>query len=239
MRKINNCCVPGCMDRVSQRHRFPKANPTLFKTWLEVIKPQNWQELSDEQIYNRYYVCHVHFTKNYHLPGSKRGLTIDAVPTIDVPGTSFETVLLANEPKLCEVLTEVDTEKTPSEAGLCEVLTEVDTEKTPSEAGPSGIEKSTPEDGPNNDFMEPDIQEPVSDSVMNKKKIQKGVRKSILTRLQYTRTSQLTAKEKIMYSMLKEYNARISQLKYRNKCLRQKLVYAKRIISSRGFQRLS
>ncbi|XP_044755114.1 uncharacterized protein LOC123314066 [Coccinella septempunctata] len=105
MKKMNNCCVPGCMDRVSQRHRFPKANPTIFTTWLEVINPQNWQELSDEQIYNRYYVCHAHFTKNCHFPGSKRGLTIDAVPTIDVPGTSFETVLLANEPKLCEVLT--------------------------------------------------------------------------------------------------------------------------------------
>ncbi|XP_044748618.1 uncharacterized protein LOC123309524 [Coccinella septempunctata] len=117
------------MDRVSQRHRFPKANPSIFKTWLEVINPQNWPELSDEQIYNRYYVCHPHFTKL-------------------------------------------------------------------------------------------DIQEPQSDSMMNKKKIQKGVRKSILTRLQYTRISQLTAKEKIMYSMLKEYNARMSQLKYQNKCLR-------------------
>ncbi|XP_044745284.1 uncharacterized protein LOC123307131 [Coccinella septempunctata] len=124
---MKNCCVPGCMDRVSQRHRFPKANRTIFKTWLKVINPQNWKELSDEQIYNRYYVCHAHFSKNYHLPGSKRGLTIDAVPTIGVPGTSFQTDQLANEQKLSEVITGVDTGKIPSEAG------------------PSGIEKSIPE----------------------------------------------------------------------------------------------
>ncbi|XP_044766247.1 uncharacterized protein LOC123322368 [Coccinella septempunctata] len=88
-------------------------------------------------IYNRYYVCHSHFPEIYHLPGSKRGLTVDAVPTIGVPGTSTSTDLLTNEPKLFEVISVVNKEKITSEAG------------------PSGIDKSIPEEIRDNHSLPP------------------------------------------------------------------------------------
>ncbi|XP_045471803.1 uncharacterized protein LOC123678701 [Harmonia axyridis] len=88
MKRKVKCCVEGCEDVVSMRHRFPKSNPTFFKIWIDNIKPKNWETLSVQQIYNRYYVCHAHFEKCYHLVGSLRGLTVHAVPTLGVPGVN-------------------------------------------------------------------------------------------------------------------------------------------------------
>ncbi|VEN44990.1 unnamed protein product, partial [Callosobruchus maculatus] len=68
------CCVPGCIESRGQRDRLPKPIEELFDLWLERIKPHNYEQLSREQIYNRFYVCNQHFTPNCFLPGSRKGL---------------------------------------------------------------------------------------------------------------------------------------------------------------------
>ncbi|XP_045473667.1 uncharacterized protein LOC123680055 [Harmonia axyridis] len=104
MPKMKKCCVRGCTDEISVRHRFPKRNLDIFEKWLQIIQPKNWQELSRERIYDRYYVCHSHFKENYHLPGSQRGLTCHAIPTIGIPDSSK----VCTERDLQEMLMEID-----------------------------------------------------------------------------------------------------------------------------------
>ncbi|XP_044747158.1 uncharacterized protein LOC123308523 isoform X5 [Coccinella septempunctata] len=123
MGKVSKCCVYGCNDVLNKRHRFPKKNPTLFKTWVDIIKPTNWQKLSDLQIYNRYVVCHTHFEDIYKLEGSSRGLTDDAVPTIGVqvaPDVCDESM---NQPSTSKVQSVMES---PNEENLDPDLTNMD-----------------------------------------------------------------------------------------------------------------
>ncbi|XP_023311289.1 uncharacterized protein LOC108911603 [Anoplophora glabripennis] len=86
--KPKKCCVPNCLNRSSKRHRFPKSDIDLFKTWLQIIKPVDCDELTIEQIYNRCYVCEDHFSSECFVPGTRRGLTRNAVPTLLIPAYS-------------------------------------------------------------------------------------------------------------------------------------------------------
>jgi hypothetical protein len=87
----NKCCVPGCSDRTSKRHRFPK-DEELFKKWVESIQQPCLRNLNQEQIYKSYFVCDRHFMQEYLVPGTKRGLRKDAVPTMYMSGKLFKDV---------------------------------------------------------------------------------------------------------------------------------------------------
>ncbi|XP_074033750.1 uncharacterized protein isoform X2 [Leptinotarsa decemlineata] len=84
--KRRRCCVAGCTNRDSKRHRFHKNQPDVFNTWIERIKPYNYENLSLDKIYNSYHVCHEHFPPECMVPGTKRGLKFGAVPSLRIPG---------------------------------------------------------------------------------------------------------------------------------------------------------
>ncbi|KAJ8926618.1 hypothetical protein NQ314_020982 [Rhamnusium bicolor] len=88
----NKCCVLGCNDRTSKRHRFPK-DVALLKRWVDNIKQPRLRELLPEEIYS-YYVCDRHFVQEYLVPGTRRGLRRDAVPTVYLSVLSEEHVEL-------------------------------------------------------------------------------------------------------------------------------------------------
>ncbi|KAK5638960.1 hypothetical protein RI129_013255 [Pyrocoelia pectoralis] len=81
----NKCCVPGCTDKLSKRHRFPK-NLKYFNEWVRNIKLQELQEKDVLSVYLKYYVCNKHFENNYLVPGTRRGLRKDAIPTLYLSG---------------------------------------------------------------------------------------------------------------------------------------------------------
>ncbi|XP_074026877.1 uncharacterized protein [Leptinotarsa decemlineata] len=83
--KRRRCCVAGCTNRDSKRHRFPKNQPDVFNTWIERIKPYNYENPSLDKIYNSYHVCHEHFPPECMVPGTKRGLKFGAVPSLRIP----------------------------------------------------------------------------------------------------------------------------------------------------------
>lgn len=118
MGRLNKCCVHGCNDVLSKRHRFPINNPNVFKSWLEIVKPKDWQILPAEVIHRRYYVCDAHFEDHYKV-SSKRGLLIHSVPTLGVsvnkPSSKIncnqsppEGALSIMEPKTKESISKVD-----------------------------------------------------------------------------------------------------------------------------------
>lgn len=72
--KPKKCCVVGCGDMSSKRHRFPKNEPDVYKLWLVRLKPPHYESLSVEDIYNKYVVCERHFTPDLIVPESRRGL---------------------------------------------------------------------------------------------------------------------------------------------------------------------
>jgi hypothetical protein len=83
--KKNKCCVPGCEDKTSKRHRFPR-DPDMFKLWVENIRAPRLQELTPNQVYRTCYVCNIHFGEECLVPGTLRGLRKDAVPTLNLSG---------------------------------------------------------------------------------------------------------------------------------------------------------
>lgn len=59
-----------------------------FKAWLEMVKTRNSKTLSVERIYNRYYVCDDHFSLKCFALGTRRGLKIYVIPTVNIPQDS-------------------------------------------------------------------------------------------------------------------------------------------------------
>jgi general transcription factor IIIA len=91
-RKTKKCCVPGCTDNISTRHRFPK-DPELFQEWKNNVNNPALKDLSVTKVYNLYYICNRHFSKNCLVVGTKRGLTRTAVPTLHLGEGSDEITL--------------------------------------------------------------------------------------------------------------------------------------------------
>ncbi|XP_056632273.1 uncharacterized protein LOC130442182 isoform X1 [Diorhabda sublineata] len=91
-KKRHRCCVNGCDDLLSIRHRFPKREPEIFEAWIKILKPPHYQSLSVNDIYNKYVVCDVHFRECDKIPkmSRKRGLSAIAIPTLKIPELDSE-----------------------------------------------------------------------------------------------------------------------------------------------------
>ncbi|XP_063903637.1 uncharacterized protein LOC135123066 isoform X2 [Zophobas morio] len=76
----NKCSVPGCDDKVSKRHRFPKEEQ-LLKKWIENVNAPLFSSMEPSELYNKY-VCDRHFSTDFKVPGTRRGLRRDAFPNI-------------------------------------------------------------------------------------------------------------------------------------------------------------
>lgn len=84
--RINKyCCVPGCTDITSSRHRFPKGELDVFNVWVNRINHPRFKNLQPEQIYKTYVVCDRHFTEDNKVRGSKK-LIHRVLPTLHIPG---------------------------------------------------------------------------------------------------------------------------------------------------------
>ncbi|XP_017881058.1 uncharacterized protein LOC108625503, partial [Ceratina calcarata] len=60
----HNCCVPGCDDRKSTRHRFPNPikDENRFKQWLQLVGNEKILNMDPARVFRNYRVCHEHFT---------------------------------------------------------------------------------------------------------------------------------------------------------------------------------
>ncbi|KAF5284623.1 hypothetical protein FQA39_LY16981 [Lamprigera yunnana] len=87
-RKTKRCCVPNCKDFVSKRHWFPKSNISVFKQWINNVNKSVLEGLTVIEIYKSYYVCENHFSIDVIIPGTLRGLNLNAVPTLHLPNGS-------------------------------------------------------------------------------------------------------------------------------------------------------
>lgn len=100
-KRVHSCCVRNCKNKGGRRHRFPKNQPDTFKAWLEMVKPRDYKTLSVESIYNRYYICDDHFSAERFVPGTRRGLKVYAVPTVNIPqDNSGKLYLISNITKI-------------------------------------------------------------------------------------------------------------------------------------------
>lgn len=86
--KVHTCCVRKCRNKKGRRHRFPKNHPDTFKAWLEILQPPDYKTLPVDKIYHRYYICDDHFDQDCFVPGTRRGLKVHAVPTLNIPPDS-------------------------------------------------------------------------------------------------------------------------------------------------------
>lgn len=74
-KRVNKCCVSGCEDITSTRHRFPTVNlenDDVFNVWLERMNNPKLKTLNKEKIYKNYYVCDRHFSEEDRIPNSNK-----------------------------------------------------------------------------------------------------------------------------------------------------------------------
>lgn len=83
--KTKKCCVINCRNVPGRRHRFPKRNKDILMKWINVIKPQNYENLTINEIYSKFYICDEHFTPDCFITGTNRGLKATAIPSLNLP----------------------------------------------------------------------------------------------------------------------------------------------------------
>nr|CAD7202661.1 unnamed protein product [Timema douglasi] len=83
------CCVPGCEDQESVRHRIPILNNTIYNIWLRRISNPKLFELTKESVNRNYVICNKHFIDDCKNPSSRR-LQIYSLPSINLPGFNEE-----------------------------------------------------------------------------------------------------------------------------------------------------
>ncbi|XP_063237793.1 uncharacterized protein LOC134539574 [Bacillus rossius redtenbacheri] len=84
MTRKKPCCVPGCRDTTSIRHRLPKNDDVSYKIWLERINNPRLLSLDKERVYKTYVVCERHFIDDCKNLGSKH-LKIYSLPSLHLP----------------------------------------------------------------------------------------------------------------------------------------------------------
>ncbi|KAK4879717.1 hypothetical protein RN001_007863 [Aquatica leii] len=78
--KLSKCCVPGCEDDSSPRHRIP-TNPRIRNIWLERIANARLQrEITN---LNNFRVCEAHFSN--HCIERPNHLKKFSLPTLNLP----------------------------------------------------------------------------------------------------------------------------------------------------------
>lgn len=69
----NKCCIPGCTNRISKRHRFPNPKDMdMFNTWVDILTQPHLKNMEPEKIYKSYYICNTYFSPEYSVPGTDR-----------------------------------------------------------------------------------------------------------------------------------------------------------------------
>ncbi|XP_022170434.1 uncharacterized protein LOC111033816, partial [Myzus persicae] len=77
------CVVDGCKSKDVICHRFPNPRSDMerLKTWMKIVG----LEYEDPYlVYNKKYICSLHFTSNCTSPGTKR-LNANSIPSLFLP----------------------------------------------------------------------------------------------------------------------------------------------------------
>lgn len=82
------CCVSGCEDKTSSRHRFPnpKKDMDRLKLWLNVLQDETLSQVDPMKLYSDRRICRRHFCKDDYSVGSNR-IHSNAVPTLHLSAT--------------------------------------------------------------------------------------------------------------------------------------------------------
>ncbi|CAH1378880.1 unnamed protein product, partial [Tenebrio molitor] len=236
--KKNKCCVPGCEDKTSKRHRFPR-DPDMFKLWVENIRAPRLQELTPNQVYRTCYVCNIHFGEECLVPGTLRGLRKDAVPTLNLCVLSEdveEYVQTEEDVGQQELLSLPSTSKLSADkvheehilqstAKIAEESVQTDT------AGTS----KCPDSPSHDDSLLPSemcrVMEHLRSVVESTSESSRGVRKrkSILKQVDVTRQAQLTPKCKQLYKMVGNWGQKTATLQHKMKSLKERLRDAEKV----------
>lgn len=88
------CCVLGCGDKVSSRHRFPnpEKEPARFSAWIDALATPKLWHINRMQLYNNFRVCRQHFS-NEDLATNNRLQKI-AVPSKNLPRGTITFILI-------------------------------------------------------------------------------------------------------------------------------------------------
>ena len=82
----NTCSVKGCGKRELPMYRFPnpKTNGERFRKWVLAANNPRFEQLGDNGIYKKCFVCHNHFKEEDKILNS-RLLRKTAVPSQNLP----------------------------------------------------------------------------------------------------------------------------------------------------------
>ena len=123
-RNYRSCAVPGCLDTLSPRHRFPNPHKDSkrYNTWVEVIQNSTLSLLDPQRVYANYRVCHQHFTiKDI---SSNMYLVKTAVPTQKLPPATGPTASTSQVVNGEEALNTIKTEELSLPVEACATLTD-------------------------------------------------------------------------------------------------------------------
>lgn len=81
----HGCAVPGCMDKLSPRHRFPNPvkDGARFLRWIELVGHPNLSNVDPQKVFNNYRVCHQHFSDDCIITNNK--LLKTTLPSLHLP----------------------------------------------------------------------------------------------------------------------------------------------------------
>ncbi|KAB0804407.1 hypothetical protein PPYR_01377 [Photinus pyralis] len=229
----NKCCVPGCDDKVLKRHRFPK-DLNLLRKWIENIKVPHLMALQPHQVYDTKFVCQKHFAPEYVVPGTRRGLRRDAVPTLHILGNVVVESAVPTR-NLFE-----DTENDPMEVtatttvptrNVFEATENVPMEVTATTTVPTRNAFEATENVPMEVTATTTV--PISSSIKKPQDIKK--KKRILQAVNVTRQIQLTPNCQTFYKMVTQLNTKAAKFHIQRESYRKRLMHAEAVAKNPNF----
>lgn len=80
-----SCCVPGCLDKSSTRHRIPIRNEFIYDEWLRRIGNAKLFTEDKDKVNRNYVICRSHFIDECTNHSSVH-LKIYSLPSVNLPG---------------------------------------------------------------------------------------------------------------------------------------------------------
>uniref|UniRef100_A0A1Y1JZB1 THAP-type domain-containing protein n=1 Tax=Photinus pyralis TaxID=7054 RepID=A0A1Y1JZB1_PHOPY len=234
------CCVPGCTDKTSKRHRFPK-DVQMLRKWVEVIQNSALMSQEPYTIYKSSYVCDRHFSQEYLVPGTRRGLSRIAVPTLYL--TAFPDVMSTSATSICSTSGATSTSAAifSMDTSVC-VGSIADTDQYSTSQSLDNAQKvSSVRQDPS--IMEsifiPDIDTPTTSTTIAMKEPEPSIkvskRRRILNAVEVTRQNQLTPRCKKMYQIVTEWGKKTAKLQHTFGNLQKRLALAEKVAKKSTF----
>ncbi|KAB0800837.1 hypothetical protein PPYR_06576 [Photinus pyralis] len=224
------CCVHNCKDQFLPRHRFPnpKHYSELFKRWLMILRPRNYINYTDFEIYNTFRVCERHFEAHNIIAGSRRGLKYTAIPTLyleEIPCSSKQ----ADEILSCSQLNVEQFNLQVPEDESHKSKQEMEAEY--------GIEISGSSEQFNQEAPEDTLNKRTQPMEVNSVRVIKKRRLSLLKDVGVTRSSQLDPRANLLYKKLTTWSVKMARMARKITSYKIRLQKAQ-LCNSEGFQKI-